>query len=701
MFCTRRDRAVVLLFFISPLAFAQPAKSTPKKPVTVSRLMHITFGSPSWNKDPKAVDTAYIIFRDKTSGRIAQIQLEETEPDSSQFSGRFNVSLNESEKVSPEIYVAPSEIRGADKDNKKLYEAISGGKLPRKPIVWKKNERGQTVLDVYDTRDQAEAAYRVYQEEQKLMAISKGKRPGKAGLADSAMLTARQIELNTKLDNLAKETAKQEAERIRMQQIEQAKADVRAAKLSAMPENERAAIKAKAAALAKEGTAFYSQGQFPEAEAKLRESLDLDPTVGAVQYNYGVTLYRTQKFNESLVALRMAKLDAATAVERDYYAGLVHYRLAELNPAMKLFTSVGNSSNPTLAPSAIFYQGMIHFTAEKYELAKKSFEQVIDVSQDPKMDDQAEEYIERIAAAMAYQKMLEKKWTLSGTIGLMYDSNVLLSPDSASDQGSATDVADVRLLTVADVEYRAILTDKHEASAKATATLINSAQEEAAKADPFLYTFQIPYSYKTTLGSKGYKLSVKPGYEILYMAPSGGTKVVQQSSPFLTVENTLVMKPNWFSMYNLEYRSDDTPTADSVGPNDSDANKISLKTTQILILDKSKKQMLLPALGYTINAAKGDNKKYNRIDLGVTYLRPAFWETSWNVGLALYKVNYSSASPSRDDLNTTLSTGLSKPIRDWVTWSLIGSYSKNDSNVDANEYSKYTVMTTATFVTNF
>ncbi len=95
--------------------------------------MHITYGSPSWNTDSAKVDTAYLILRDKDSGRFVQIQLEETEPDSSQFAGHFSVSLGDKETISPEIYVPPRELRNSDPDNKKLYEMIREGKLPRKP----------------------------------------------------------------------------------------------------------------------------------------------------------------------------------------------------------------------------------------------------------------------------------------------------------------------------------------------------------------------------------------------------------------------------------------------------------------------------------------------------------------------------------------------------------------------------------------
>jgi outer membrane usher protein FimD/PapC len=106
-------------------------------------------------------------------------------------------------------------------------------------------------------------------------------------------------------------------------------------------------------------------------------------------------------------------------------------------------------------------------------------------------------------------------------------------------------------------------------------------------------------------------------------------------------------------------------------------------------------------LGFIYNKAEGIHKQYTRFDAGATYSRPVKWGASWNVALNVYQANYSKAEPKRTDVNLALTTGFDKPIREWVTWSMSGTFTKNDStNESTYEYDKYVIMTQAIFTTN-
>ncbi len=118
---------LILLTLSSLPALAQ------EKPIQAGGQMSITYGSPSWNSDSAKIDSAYLVIRDRNSGRLIQINLEETEPDSSKFNGYFSLS----DTITPEVYIPPSNIRG-EKSLKKLYQLIKDGKIPRKPLIWKK-----------------------------------------------------------------------------------------------------------------------------------------------------------------------------------------------------------------------------------------------------------------------------------------------------------------------------------------------------------------------------------------------------------------------------------------------------------------------------------------------------------------------------------------------------------------------------------
>lgn len=692
---------LTLLVFTSA-AFAQPKKPVITRPLEANRLMSITYGSPSWNTNSATIDAAYLIMRDKATGKIVQINLEETEPDSSQFSGQFSVNIGESDKILPEIFIPPSNLRGTDKDNRKLYEQIQSNKLPRKPVIWKKNERGQATLDVYDTREQAEAALRAYQTQVTLAKAVTAAKVAKPLASVNANVVAAQLEKQVLLNQLASEAAKRESERIRLEQIERQKLEDRLREMRALDEKQKAERQARAIVKAGEAMALFEQAKFAEAEVKFKESVEIDPENTSYYFKYGVTLYRNEKYNDALVVFSLVKPDGKNDLERGYFIGLTHYRLKELDAAMAQFDVVSKANDAIMSPSSEFYRGVILFAEEKYDVSKTSFEKVIDTSNDPRLDDQAETYIERIANALIIQKLRQNKFTLLGTVGAMYDSNVLLAPDNAPDQGTSTDIADFRLLTIADLEYRPVYGDSHEFFLRGSAGLTNSLKNSSAPADPYLYTFSAPYSYKGVLGKKGFKATLKPGYEMLYMATGGSsTKTAALMSYYLYADTTLVMTPTWFANYNAEYRGDDSKVASSLGPDDADAGKVSVRTNQTVFLDKSRKRALIGSLGYVLNTAKGDNRKYNRFEGGVAFAKPWLWDTTWNVGINFYKLAFPDSVNKRSDFNLTLASGLSKPVKEWLIWGLSGSYTKNDSNVTAQEYSKYTILTTATFLTNF
>lgn len=696
------QRFVLVLVFVCPTAFAQtntPAKK--RRSADPSRLMNIAYGATSWNTDSTRIDSAYLVMRDKNTGKTVQIQLEESEPDSSDFNGQFSVNWGDKEKIAPEIFVPPADLRNSAKDYKRLYEMIQANKLPRKPVIWKKNDKGQAVLDVYDTREQAETALKAYQEEQRLQQDMKRKNMIKPVPSTQSLAAATMAEQKAKMEMLALEAAKRETDRVRLEQIERQRAEERLRQARMATEQERAIRRNKAETLAQEALALYNAGDYVQAEKKFKESVDLDPENKKYYFQYGITLYRNQKYNEALVVFHLSQVDEKSGLERQYYMGLTHYRLSEFALALETFHKVGVSQDPVMAPSALFYMGVIQFAQEKYEDAKGKFETVLDTSQDPRLDEQAELYLDRISAQLMFQKMREKKWTLAGTVGAMYDSNVLLATDSSSDQGSSTKKGDLRLLTVGDAEFRPVFNEHHEWSAKFNASLINSKDDSSATADPFIYNLSLPYSYKGVIGKKGVRLNAKPGYELLYMDPnSTGTKSQILSSYIMLLESTWVMSPNYFATYNFEYRMDDSKLASSVGDNNADANKYSLRTIQSLFLDKARKEALIGNFGYVLNSAKGKNSAFNRIEAGATYVRPTRWNAAWNLALSLYRLNFADADPKREDFNLTISTGLSKPIRDWVTWGVTGSYIKNDSSLpDSYEYDRWTVMTTATFTT--
>ncbi|MCB0390487.1 MAG: hypothetical protein KDD58_04315 [Bdellovibrionales bacterium] len=676
-----------------------------KPPIDTNKGLEVVYGSSPWNTDSTKIDNAELFVKDANSGRIMKILLEETEPDSSTFSGNFSVGYTGGQELNPEVYIPPEKIRGKNAQLNSFVTKIRDGKVARKPIVFKKGKDGQQLLDVFDTREQAQQSMEAYKEKikqeeaQKSLAKPVEKVVKKAD-QEAAALAARQA----KLAELAAQAASREEERVRLEQLERQKALERIKKQQELAEREKIKRKEQAKKLAEEAMQAYQQGDFLKAEELFKKSIELDPSDTSYYFSYGVSLYRNEKYNEALVTLKIAEVDETTEIEKYYYMGLIHFRLAELDQAVNYFRKVKNSNHEIMSPSAAFYEGVILYTSEKYKDAQPAFEFVLDNSKDPRLDEKAEEYIEKIARALVFKKKQDRRHDFAVSVGTTYDSNVLYSPDNQADQGSATDSAGLRLSETLSYQYRAIYQREFEWSFDLSQLYLYSLDSDLQIADPMIVSLKSPVIWKGVWGKKGFKLAFQPGYELLYLDTDPDDATNPPSSNILKsilfdIDFTLVMRDNWFSNYVIESRQDDSLDDTSTGDDDADATLLSLKTTQTFLMDKSKKKVLQAGGGYTLNAAKGKNKKYNKILLNFRYLQPfkKWKDASWYGTISLYHLDYNKASTDRTDRNYALGYGISKAQNKWFNWGANLTYTTNNSTNSTNQYTKYTALLTASF----
>jgi len=691
--------AWVFLVLLALATTVHANEKSKKPPVKSGQQIKIVYGSAPWNVDSTKIDTAFLYIRDFQTKKLVKIQLEETEPDSSIFMGRFSLGWDANSSVEPEVYVPPLNMRAQNFNEKKFYGLLTSDQVPRKPIVFRKLADYEQTIDVYDTREQAQAGLRTYQEELKAQK-NKEKRSAKKITADSTMETAEMAARREALAKLQMENAARENERIRLEQLEKQKAEERLRQMEKLSAAEKARKKAQAEGIAAEAFKQYNAGQYEKALTLYDKAVETDPSTTSYYYYYGVTLYRLDRFNDALVKINMDNDPKTNQLEKKYFLGLIHYRLKEVDLAMKNFQEVSAGNDPNLSPSAKFYEGLLLMSLDKLEDAKTAFEQVLDTSKDPGMDRQAEEYIERILAMIQYKEMAKKKVFLTGMVGLNYDSNILLAPDNDTTSGTALGKGGLRYLLMGSGEYRWMYNPVNEFSTKVATAYYYSKDAQFSHADPWLTTLTAPYTYKGMLFNKGYKFVLSPGYEVLYMEPAEGAAKRENilSSIFVSAENTFVMRDNWFSVYTLEFRQDDSNLPDTTGTDsDADATKLSLKTSQMFFLDSTKKKALIPTAGLVVNSAKGKSKTYDRFELGTTFMAPVHkWkDATWIAALNVYRANYGPAD--RRDTNAALTLGFNKAEKDWMSWGLIGIYTNNPSNVTINQYSKVSVMLTATF----
>lgn len=681
-----------------------PAKSVQEPsspPISKSQNLRIYYASSTWNQNSTVPDSAFLFFRDAKTGKVAKILIEETEPDSSTFRGNFSISWTSIESLDPEVYIPPEGMREDSKDTlAKFYQLLNNKKAASKPLVFRTSPEGQQILDVYDTPEQAQQAKEAFEREAELARQAEiTKKALSKPIPDVAAVEASKMaERQTALDLLAQEGAKREADRVRLEQIEKQRTEERMRQQRLLSEQEKEKRLEKAKQFAEAALDSYRLGQFISAEENFRKSVELDPENKTYYFKYAITLYRNEKFNEALVVMNLAKTSTDIDLEKDYYMGLIHFRLKELDSALKKFALVQQANHPELSVSAGFYRGVILFNQEKYEEAKPPFEWVIDNSNDSSLDNRSEEYLEKIAQLIVYKKNQAKRLLFNATIGAMYDSNVLLAPDNVNSQGSSTEEADSRAIANAGVEYRILNGKTHEFSSKLASSYMRSSKSDLSIADPWQNTITLPYVYKGTVKGKGYRLTVTPGYEALNMSiETDGPQDNILNSMVMTVDNTFIMNEQWYASYILDVRQDDSLLASSTGAADADATKLSLKTSQMFFKDKTLRRAVIVNLGLVNNAAVGDDKIYLRVEGGVTYMAPARKDDSWNLGLAVYNLNYPDSADLRKDTNMSLTAGYGHPFNEWALGNLSFNYTNNQSNVSTNQYSKFSVMATGTF----
>lgn len=691
--------SVLLATSLPAAAKMNPTQNAPTK--NNAKNLKIFYASSPWNQDSTKVDSAFLFFREGKTGKMAKILIEETEPDSSTFQGNFSIGWSDTDSSEFEVFIPPENLRNDSKNAlSKFYQLLHEKKISGKPVVFRISPEGQNILEVYDTEDQADQAKKAFAKEAELARQAElAKQALSKPIPNEAVVeTAQQAERQVALDLMAQEAARREGERIRLEQIEKQRREERIKQQQRMEEKIKQNQLSKAKEFAEAALDFYRLGQFKEAEENFRQSVELDPENKEYYFKYAITLYRNEKFNEALVVMKLAATTEGMSLEKDYYMGLIHFRLKELDAAIEKFSQVEKAKDPIMSPSAAFYRGVILFNQEKFEEAKPPFEWVIDVSKDPAMDERAEDYLEKIAQMITYNKNKAKKFLVNGTIGEMYDSNVLLAPDNETSQGSTTDKDDARLIVSGGAEYRWFYGKVHELSTKLNSSYIHSSKTSLSIADPFQNTLTLPYTYKGMFAGKGYRMTVTPGYEMLNMSvESGGTKENILNSILLSVDNTFIMNERWYASYVLDVRQDDSRLDSSTGDEDADALKYSLKTTQMFFRDKSLKKAVLANFGLVNNAAQGKNKTYFRIEGGVTYMAPVRKDDSWNLGLAVYNLNYGSSTDNRKDTNVSLTLGYGHPFAEWALGNLTLNYTNNQSNVTTNQYSKYSAMATCTF----
>jgi hypothetical protein len=674
-----------------------PTSPESKVRLDAASVFNVNYGSPLWNKDSKSIDTAVIMARDAKSGRVVQVQVSETAPDSGIFSGKYLLGFGDLKNHEVALFV-PEKVNLSDlKETGRFLGDIQSGKISPKPLVVRKSADGKQNLELFDNQEQADRAEKALKDQdlENARATNKLIPQNIPSEQDLEALALRNQELNRR------ERSENIAERIRLEQLETKRLELLTEefnKASLAVQTER---RAKAETLSREAMRDYQARRFVDAQKKFASAIELDPTSRDIFFQYGVSLYKVDQFNKSIVYLLMTNTKKVNPAERHYFLGLNHFQLKEYQQALESFARAETLSDKEISPSAAFYRGLIFYEDQKCDQAQPAFQKVLDTSTDPNLDKQAETYLEqcvRNSASVAEKKRL---WTYALTFGEMVDSNVTLSSISTLSQGAPTDALGYRSLAQGAIKYRPLTSENRELAIQLDASTTYTLDKEFKTSqtlrdtDPTVLTLSVPLTAKgALLSGRFFKFDIIPGYEVINMSIDNNIAKNIIGSLFLNFNNLIVMNEKWLTYINAELRKDQSALSTSIGDDDSTALKVKLSWNNAMLRTKEKNHILGNEAALTVNSANGKNYIFQRYDLAVSYTKPWYFESQASVKLGYYYLTYPHRSIGRMDNNGTLTAAFTKKLTDLISWGALTSFSYNDSNVEASRYSKWTALLT-------
>ncbi len=682
--------AFIYVLLFSNFAFAQTKIRKSRAEFDSKKIVQVKLGSAIWNKDPAVIDSGVVILRDGKSAKTMQVLLEETAPDSSIFSGTYSISWGGDESIKPEVYVLNEKELLGEKELKKISEDIVSGQLKRKPLFYRKNEVGVQTLEVFENKDQAQEALNLIKlQNQKSPSMDLSSVTSKDYAAAKAIMDSQEL-AQFALDNETrrKEVQKRLVDRFRLEQTERQRIEKYKKEFAAAGDAAEKKRIAEAEQFAEAALDLYKTNQFEQAEDNFRKAFLLNPNLTKYYFQYGMSLYKLEKYNAAAVIFNVAKEDKEFEKESLYYAALSLYAMKDYESAFLAFSDLKKLKDEKLSPLASFYMGLIHYDQKTYEKAKPMFEEVLDTSKDPKLDSRAENYIDNINQALQYAKLKQTKIFLNASLGALYDSNVLQQSDSSGDQGAATEEKSLRYILGLGAYYRPVFTKAYEFGLKVRSDYIYTQNDDATHYDPWSIQVNAPFAYKTALFGKSYKLDIKPGYELLYLGQEADTGDPKKTLKgyFLEAGNTFIMRDDWFTTFTLGFRKDDFFEIADQGKN---ANKINFKWSNMVFINPGKTKGILADLNFTTTNAEDATNSSKRFDISALYLTPVFNDkATFAGGLTAYLLDYET---KEKDINKTVNLTLTKQLSEWLSGTLLGTYVLNDSDTPSQEYDKWTL----------
>lgn len=466
---------------------------------------------------------------------------------------------------------------------------------------------------------------------------------------------------------------------------------------------ERESRSREALTLLNSANELYSKLQYDGAAENYAKAKALDPTSDEAYYKYGVSLYKTEKYLESIAMLSVGEAGASSRVERDYYLALNHLKLKETGRALDLFHNVKDENDSDISPMAAFLAGNILLQQQKYKDAKADFEFVLDTSKSPELDVEAEKLIDEINRIESFLASQKEYLRYSIFTGISYDENILNFAESDQPLGASgyrgsygvSFLGKIYQTYKSDLSLQLAFSDIYtwDTQFKPSRTL--------QTADPQALSISLPFRTQFQLGQNQWVWSVQPATTSVVMDVDATRRRRILQSGTLDTDLAFSWSPSWLSAMRLQVNQD-TSFMESAEDDNQSSLRTRVGTTQTKIIDPKFGKTLGFDLDFAKTAARGKNNTNNRWDTALTYGFPLGWgELQSNLKVGFASLKYPHNPNQRDDAITSFGIGTAKTFKSGLGISLSLQHLKNSSNVTNYTYDKTLVSTLLTYTGSF
>jgi|SRR5579863_974212 len=175
------------------------------------------------------------------------------------------------------------------------------------------------------------------------------------------------------------------------------------------------------------GVAQARAGRTDEAEKSLQAALSMDQTFLPAYFDLGVLYYQTRQDEKALKAFALVERIDPGRARVYYYEGLILHREGKAKEAAEKFEKA-SALDPSIAREASLDAAAAYYEAGDLGSARKAFQNVVTLAPGSQAAQVATDFLDR----MPPEGAKKKRWDLTFSAGMQYDTNVILEPSGGA-----------------------------------------------------------------------------------------------------------------------------------------------------------------------------------------------------------------------------------------------------------------------------